>query len=123
MEIVEKGSDSEEEDTPTNPDARFASGLSEYGKTTHQWVKNSSINQKHVVNVNFDESFKAQPGIFEEDETVSIRPLFLETMKPEKEVSTLENSEKDLDQFENVEVKMVATVRPPLHKMDSSITN
>jgi hypothetical protein len=95
MEILEKGSDSEEEDTPTKPEARF-SKMSDCDKTTQQWIQNASINQKHVVNVNFDESFKnINPANFEEDETISIKPLFQTTMK---EITTLEHeSEKSKD--------------------------
>jgi hypothetical protein len=43
MEILEKGSSSEEEDTPTKPEARF-SKLDDCDKTTHQWIQNSNIN-------------------------------------------------------------------------------
>lgn len=37
----------------------------------------------------FDDSFRGKPGAFEEDEAISIKPLFLETMG--KQVVTLEN--------------------------------
>jgi hypothetical protein len=57
MEILEKGSDSEEEDTPDKPKIKF-SKIDDCDKTTQQWIKNSNINQVHVVNVKFDESFK-----------------------------------------------------------------
>ena len=79
MEILEKGSDSEEEDTPTKPEVRFEK-VRDCDVTTQQWIQNTNINQKHVVNVNFDESFKnVTPGIFEEDEDISIKPLFQTT--------------------------------------------
>lgn len=43
MEILEKGSDSEEEDTPTKPEARFLND-EESEKTRHQWMENENIN-------------------------------------------------------------------------------
>ena len=80
LEILEKGSDSEEEDTPQKPGSQMSNKVSECDKTTQEWIQNKNINQKHVVNVTFDDSFKGKPGAFEEDEAISIKPLFLETM-------------------------------------------
>ena len=58
-----------------------------------QWIENENINNKHVVNVNFDASFRGETPLIEEDEVISLKPLFLDTMK---QVTTLENeSEKD----------------------------
>jgi hypothetical protein len=65
-----------------------------------------------MVNVNFENSFK-----IEEEETTSIKPLFLDTMK---QVTTLEN-DSDRDQFENVEI--ISNPAPiQVTKMDSSNT-
>jgi hypothetical protein len=65
-----------------------------------------------VVQVKFEQSFK----LVEEDETASLKPLFLDTMK---QVTTLENDSDGIDDpFENVVVE-----RPPLAKHDSILTN
>ena len=86
-----------------------------------------SINQPNVVNVNFDQTFKIQPEVtekqedvpaqeaVEEDETFSIKPLFLDTIK---QVSTLEHDEVSEDQFADVDV----IERPLLSKKESNIT-
>lgn len=74
------------------PHSRF-SRREDCAKTTMQWIENENINNKHVVNVNFDASFRGETPLIEEDEIISLKPLFLDTMK---QVTTLENeSEKD----------------------------
>lgn len=47
--------------------------MSDCDVTTQQWIKNTNINQKQVVNVNFEESFyNANPSISDDDENKSI---------------------------------------------------